>query len=134
MMRDSAPNDNSGPEAVTVAVASHTVEGLNSQVSQHFGHCPYFTIVSLKGNRIENVSVLENPPHRQGGCAAPVALLKERGVSVLIVGGMGLRPLMILNREGIRVYAGASGSVRDTIENYISGKLPIMDESYTCKH
>ncbi len=42
---------------------------------------------------IGEVSVLENEGHEEGGCMAPVNLLKGQGVEVLLAGGMGGRPL-----------------------------------------
>ena len=117
-----------------VAIASENDNGLNSLVSSHFGHCPVFIMVELEANEIKNVSTLVNAPHQQGGCAAPIMLLKNSRVDTLIVGGMGMRPLMIAHNEGIKVYTGVSGTVSDAIKDLIDNKLYLMDEKHTCQH
>ena len=76
-----------------IAVPSDTTDGLEAAISEHFGHCAAFTLVAVADDTIGEVSILENLAHEEGGCMAPVTLLKERGVEVLLAGGMGGRPL-----------------------------------------
>ena len=59
----------------TIAVPSMNPGGLESARSGHFGHCDVFTLVHVENGEIQEISLLENPPHVQGGCFAPVNIL-----------------------------------------------------------
>ena len=46
-----------------------------------------FTLVELGNDGVGEVKIVNNSGHEQGGCMAPVMLLKEHGVDVLLAGG-----------------------------------------------
>ena len=117
-----------------MAIPSMAPGGLGSEMSAHFGHADNFTLVDVEGGKIEGTSVLPNPPHTQGGCMAPVSLLKENGVDAIIVGGLGARPLLGFRQVGIRVMAGAAGSVESVVKSYLAGKLAAAGEDVVCGH
>jgi predicted Fe-Mo cluster-binding NifX family protein len=117
-----------------IAIPTGAPGGLNAGLSSHFGHTPELTLVDLEGKNISGNSVLQNPPHTKGGCMAPVNLLKENKVDVIIVGGLGARPLMGFNQVGIRVMAGASGSAGSAVTAYLEGKLKQAGDDVVCGH
>ncbi len=77
-----------------IAIPSEGGGGLDGLRSGHFGHCDVFTFVDLVDGKIEEVTTVPNVSHVQGGCMVPVNLLASHKVDALIVGGIGLRPLM----------------------------------------
>ena len=77
-----------------LAVPSCMPGGLDAQMGMHFGHCDIYTIVEIEDNAIKAVSTLENVPHQQGGCMAPVQHLASHGVKALLAGGMGIVPFV----------------------------------------
>ena len=116
-----------------IAVPSDTTDGLEAAISEHFGHCAAFTLVDVAGDTIGEVSILENSAHEQGGCMAPVMLLKERGVEVLLAGGMGGRPLAGFQQVGIEVrYKENARTVREAVERFVSGGCRAFGEAQTC--
>jgi FKBP-type peptidyl-prolyl cis-trans isomerase 2/predicted Fe-Mo cluster-binding NifX family protein len=116
-----------------IAVPSDTTDGLEAAISEHFGHCAAFTLVNVVDDAIGEVSVLENSAHEQGGCMAPVNLLKERGVEVLLAGGMGGRPLSGFQQAGIEVrYKENTNTVRDAVELFVSGGCREFGEAQSC--
>lgn len=116
-----------------IAVPSDTTDGLEAAISEHFGHCAAFTLVEVAGDTIGEVSILENSTHEQGGCMAPVILLKERGVEVLLAGGMGGRPLAGFQQVGIEVrHKENARTVREAVELFVSGGCPAFGEAQTC--
>jgi FKBP-type peptidyl-prolyl cis-trans isomerase 2/predicted Fe-Mo cluster-binding NifX family protein len=116
-----------------IAVPSDTTDGLEAAISEHFGHCAAFTLVNVVDDDIGEVSILENSAHEQGGCMAPVTLLKERGVEVLLAGGMGGRPLSGFQQVGIEVrYKEDTTTVRDAVELFVSGGCRAFGEAQTC--
>jgi predicted Fe-Mo cluster-binding NifX family protein len=117
----------------TIAVPSMFPGGLDSQWSGHFGQCDVFTLVQLEDNAIREISVVQNPPHVDGGCLAPVMMLRQNGADALIVGGIGMRPLMGFRQVGIDVYFGTEGdTVSQAIEHLIQGKLQLIGDEQVC--
>jgi predicted Fe-Mo cluster-binding NifX family protein len=116
-----------------IAVPSETPGGLESGVGAHFGHCDLYTLVSVQDGAIQEVSVIPNMPHQQGGCMAPVQYLAGKGVQQLIAGGMGLRPLMGFNQVGIQVlHGGEARTVGEAVQAAIDGKLVQFQQMHTC--
>ena len=77
-----------------LAVPSAMPGGLDAQMGMHFGHCDIYTLVEIEDNAIKAVGTLENVPHQQGGCMAPVQHLASHGVKALLAGGMGIVPFV----------------------------------------
>lgn len=116
-----------------IAVPSTHPGGLDAEVEAHFGHCAAYTLVDIKEGRISEVTTLPSIPHQQGGCLAPVNHLAKNGVTVLIAGGMGLRPLMGFNQVGIEVFRGTEKpNVRTAVEAFLNGELPRFSRDHTC--
>ena len=116
-----------------IAVPSMEAGGLNGKRSGHFGHCDVFTLVDVKDGAIEKVSTIANESHVQGGCMVPVNLLANNQVNALIVGGIGMRPLMGFRQVGIDVYHDDQRpDIRPVVEDLIAGKLPVIDDNQVC--
>ena len=82
---------------------------------------------------IKDVSTLQNQGHDQGGCMVPVNLLAEHNVKALIVGGIGMRPLMGFKDVGINVYhEGERLEIKPVVEDLILGALPEMRQDQVC--
>ncbi|MCP3890311.1 MAG: dinitrogenase iron-molybdenum cofactor biosynthesis protein [Desulfobulbaceae bacterium] len=118
---------------VRIAVPSEGQGGLDGLRAGHFGHCDVFTLVDVEDGAIKDVSVLANKEHVQGGCMVPVQLLADNKVQSLIVGGIGMRPLMGFNQVGIDVYYdGERRDIRPVVEDMIAAKLPKIAENQVC--
>ena len=117
-----------------IAIPSMAPGGLESPISGHFGHSDVFTMVSIEDNKIAGAEIVQNPPHTQGGCMAPVMLLKENGADAIIVTGIGMRPLMGFQQVGIKVYSGAAGTAEFVINEFLAGRLQIAGDDVVCGH
>ena len=84
-----------------IAIPSMANGGLDGKRAGHFGHCDTFTLVDVKDGTIDKVTTIANQTHEQGGCMVPVNLLADNQVNALIVGGIGMRPLMGFRQVGI---------------------------------
>ena len=116
-----------------IAVPSMEMGGLDGQRSGHFGHCDMFTLVDVENGQIKSVTTVPNQGHVQGGCMVPVNLLAGHNVNALIVGGIGMRPLMGFKQVGIDVYYDATRpEIRPVVADLIAGKLPLIGESQVC--
>jgi len=97
------------------------------KLSAHFGHCEEFVIFSPKetsgGTAVEAeaVDVLEAPPHQPGLLPA---WLNERGVNMVIAGGMGSRAQELFSQAGIEVMVGAASTdPKEIVQSYLDGTL-----------
>ena len=116
-----------------IAVPSNGNGGLDATRSGHFGHCDVFTFIDVEDGEIKNVSMIPNQEHVQGGCMVPVNLLAEHKVNALIVGGIGMRPLMGFKQVGIDVYYdGQRPEIRPVVEDLIAGRLQAIRNDQVC--
>jgi predicted Fe-Mo cluster-binding NifX family protein len=116
-----------------IAIPSTLPGGLEAQVSAHFGRCEAYTLVDVAGGLITQVGVLAAIPHEQGGCLAPVNHLASHGVTALIAGGMGMRPLMGFTQAGIQVFQGNEAArVETLVQAFLRGDLPSFTSTCSC--
>jgi predicted Fe-Mo cluster-binding NifX family protein len=116
-----------------IAIPSNEQGGLDGTRAGHFGHCDTFTFVDVEEGQITNVSTLQNKEHAQGGCMVPVNLLSDNKVNALIVGGIGMRPLMGFRQVGIDVYHDAEHTdIKPVVEDMIAGKLTEISNDQVC--
>jgi predicted Fe-Mo cluster-binding NifX family protein len=116
-----------------IAIPSNGQGGLNGTRAGHFGHCDVFTLVDVENGEIKEVSILQNQEHVQGGCMVPVNLLSENRVSALVVGGIGMRPLMGFRQVGIDVYHDDQRiEIEPVVKDLIAGRLPEIKNDQVC--
>lgn len=98
-----------------IAVASD-----NKEVTGHFGHCETFEVFEVEDKKIVNLESIPNPGHKPGFLPN---FLNDKGVNMIISGGMGQGAVDIFNEHNIEVIVGASGSSKDAVESYLKGDL-----------
>ncbi|MCF8062247.1 MAG: NifB/NifX family molybdenum-iron cluster-binding protein [Deltaproteobacteria bacterium] len=105
-------------------------KGLDSPVYGHFGSAPWFVLMDAQGGDLEAVTN-EDHHHEHGQCQ-PGRALGGRPVDAVVVGGIGAGALRKLQAEGVRVFRGVEGSVRENLDLLNSGKLPEFAFEMTC--
>ena len=106
-----------------IAVSSNDRDGLKGQVSEHFGRCPFYTLIEVQGREIKKVKVIENPYYESHEPGQVPKFIKSQGVKVMLSGGMGRRAIDLFGRYEIEVATGANGNVGDTLGRYLKGNL-----------
>lgn len=120
-------------QSILVAVPSDAPGGLEAAPSAHFGHCDVYTLARVENGAVSDVRVLPNSGHEHGNCLQPVQELAQQGVTALLAGGMGMRPLMGFNQMGIQVYfAGSYPTVGAAVQAFSEGKLTPFTMEHTC--
>lgn len=118
-----------------LAVPSMGEGGLEASRSGHFGRCDCFTIIDVVDGKLGDVSILDNPPHEEGGCLRPVQLLGDAGVDAIIAAGMGMRPFMGFSDAGITVFHdNVHAQVGQAATLVAEGKASKMEMDNTCSH
>lgn len=95
----------------------------NGRLHGHFGGCREFALVQVDPEKKVSLrtEVLPTPEHQPG--AFP-RWLREQGVTVVIVGGIGRRALDIFAQQGIEVRAGQPGTpMEELVTSYLTGGL-----------
>lgn len=95
----------------------------NGCLAQHFGHCEKFALIDVDtaAKTITASTEVEAPEH-QPGLLPP--WLKERGVNLVIAGGMGSRAQALFHAVSIQVLTGApAGPVQSLVQQYLDGTL-----------
>jgi predicted Fe-Mo cluster-binding NifX family protein len=110
-------------------VAVPVTEG---KISDHFGHCTHFALfdVNVATGTIGHQELVASPEHQPGLLPQWLA---EKGVSVVIVKGIGLRALALFRESGIQVVVGAVGEQPEKmVLDYVRGELVTGDN--LCDH
>lgn len=116
-----------------VCIPTSNEGGLLSHVSKHFGKTSYFTFIKLENGKIKEIKAIESTCRHNSGYEAPVDLMLNLKVNVLICGDLGTRSSYILRCNGIEVISGASGKVKDVLNEWKIGMLQLADENL-CKN
>ena len=104
--------------------------GFEEKVSPHFGRAPTFTIVDLKTGEI---SVIPNTGEHMGGGVKPPEQLIKAGIRVMLCSGLGPRAIRMFEQHGVKVYVGATGTVRETINRWKAGELSEATDKNACE-
>jgi len=93
------------------------------RLSPHFGHCEVFSLIDVdeKTRKLVKVDQVNAPPHEVGLLPRWLA---ERGVTVIIAGGMGGRAQALFAERGIAVVVGAPSETPEAVAAaYLGGTL-----------
>ena len=107
-----------------IAFSAAIDEGLQSPISPHFGRCPFYIFIDLdEKNEIQKVSSIVNAHAKKHDPGQLPAYIRDQGANVMISGGMGGRAVNFFHQFEINVATGASGTVQQSLENYLNGSL-----------
>ena len=106
-----------------IALATEDNQGLNGQISQHFGRCPYYLIVDVEGLEIEKSESVDNPYYDSHAPGMVPQFINEQRVNVMIAGGVGPRAIDMFTSLGIEVVSGATGNVGNILQAYLKGEI-----------
>jgi len=90
------------------------------EVSMHFGRCEKYILYDLEDKKIVSKTEIKNPGHQ------PFFLpkfLAEKGVNILITGGIGPRAINTFKEFNIKIISNVEGKVENVIKNYLEGKI-----------
>jgi Mrp family chromosome partitioning ATPase/predicted Fe-Mo cluster-binding NifX family protein len=87
----------------------------------HFGHCEQFALIQVEEGKIVDKQLLTPPPHEPGLLPR---WLSEKGATVIIAGGMGVRAQDLFAEQRIEVVVGAPvAGPEELVHQYLSRSL-----------
>jgi predicted Fe-Mo cluster-binding NifX family protein len=106
-----------------IAVACEDNQGLDSQISQHFGRCPYYLILDVEGDEIVKTDTVANPYYTQHTPGMVPQFINEQEAHVMIAGGIGPRAIDLFVSLGLEVVSGIAGNAGDIVQAYLKGEV-----------
>lgn len=117
----------------TMKLCIPTVRGneADAVICDHFGNAPEFTLYDQQTQRYETI---KNPrtEHEHGQCR-PMELLANRGIAAMICKGMGRNAAAAVERIGIKVFTTQGATVREAMDEFLSGRLIKLDPENSCQ-
>jgi len=107
-------------------------EGLNSNISLHFGKTPYFAFLKEKNGEIEDIIFIESGGKHIGGSLTPAEIILNSDADILICGNLGSKAVNMLQKNNVKVFSGANGSVKEIFEQWKNEKLMVADKNNSC--
>lgn len=109
-----------------IAVTSKDTD-LDSEVDPRFGRAAYILVVDSESLDYEVLDNKENVNALKGAGIQAAGMLSDKGVEVVLTGFCGPNAFKTLKAAKIGVANDAKGSVRDAVNAYLEGKLPLSD-------
>jgi len=106
-----------------IMIATDSKDGLASHVNSHFGRCPHYLLVDIKGREIRALEDIDNPFYQHHAPGQIPNFISEQGADVMIAGGIGHRAIGFFEQLGIEAISGASGPVLTVLAHYLMGDL-----------
>jgi predicted Fe-Mo cluster-binding NifX family protein len=94
---------------------------LKSNVDPRFGRCPYFIIYDTENDDYKHV--INKSSQASGGAGIQAAqMISDMNAESVITGNIGPNAFRVLTAASIKIYSGASGSIKDAVEKFKSGE------------
>ena len=114
-------------------IVTATENNLDAPVDPRFGRCQYFIIVNpetLDYNAQEN-----DQKNAIGGAGVQAAqTVANAQVDAVVTGAVGPNAFETLKAANVKIFTGATGTVKDAIEAFVQGSLQETDMSTVGPH
>ncbi|MDP4278533.1 MAG: NifB/NifX family molybdenum-iron cluster-binding protein [Bacteroidota bacterium] len=103
----------------------------NQQIDDHFGHCAFYQIFTI--NDQQEITSMEAMDAPEGcGCKSNIAeIFEQKGIKVMLAGGIGTGAINTLGAHGIEVLRNCQGNAAEQVKQYLAGTL--KDGGNTCQ-
>ena len=96
---------------------------LNSQVDPRFGRAKYFLVVDTDTDEFSVHDNAQNLNAVQGAGIQAGRTVVDLAAAAVITGNVGPKAFSTLQAGNIKVYTGASGTVKEAVEKFKAGQL-----------
>lgn len=100
-------------------------DSMNAQADPRFGRCPYYVLVTVRGEEIKDHEIIKNESANlsRGAGIQAAQTVTNKGVDIVITGNIGPNAFNALSSANLKVFTGASGTVSEVITDYFSEQL-----------
>ncbi len=89
-------------------------KGIDSKLSEHFGHCPYFGIYEIETKELQ---IIENKLDHSNSLLSPVDQIMKFKPNLIFSKGMGGKAIKLFKEKGIDIKTGEYETIKEVIEN-----------------
>jgi len=118
---------------VKIAVTSQGSD-LSSQIDPRFGRAANFIVVDIDTNEFSVHDNTQNLNAAQGAGIQAGRTVVDLKAEAVITGNVGPKAFRTLQAANVKVYPGASGTVREALEKFKAGQLPVADAANVQGH
>ncbi|NLJ70293.1 MAG: dinitrogenase iron-molybdenum cofactor biosynthesis protein [Clostridiaceae bacterium] len=105
-------------------------EILESNVSLSFGRAPYFLIYDVETK--DSIFINNSATKSTGGAGIKAAqIIVDNKLNALLTPRLGENAADVLKSAEIKIYKSSSSSAKENIDDFIAGKLPLLNEVRT---
>lgn len=95
----------------------------NGKLCGHFGHCEYFSFVEINPETKEILSIERKIPEEGISCQS-ANWIASKGISLVLAGGMGGRPMQAFSQSGVKVVSGCPEmEIEPLVKSYMDNTL-----------
>jgi len=102
---------------------------MDDNVDPRFGRAKFFICVDSETGDFTAHDNTQNLNAAQGAGIQAASNVAELGADVVITGNVGPKAFSALQAGSIKIYTGATGSVKEALELYNAGKLACAGEA-----
>ena len=110
-----------------IAITSQGTD-LDAQVDLRFGRAAYIVVVDSESNEFQVIDNSSNVNAMKGAGIQAASNVVNSGAEVLLTGFCGPNAFKAMNAAKIRVANDAKGTVKEAVQAYLDGKLPLADK------
>ena len=107
---------------------------LDSQVDPRFGRAKYFIVVDTDSGEFSVHDNTQNLNAVQGAGIQAGRTVVDLGAAAVITGNVGPKAFATLRAGNIKVYSGASGTVKEAVEQFKAEQLQPADQANVQGH
>jgi predicted Fe-Mo cluster-binding NifX family protein len=106
-----------------IIVVTSQGAGLESQVDPRFGRTKHFVLVDTTTDKVSSHDNAQNLNATQGAGIQAAQTVARLGAEAVLTGHVGPKAFTTLQAANIAVYTGISGTVKEAIEQFKSGRF-----------
>lgn len=118
-------------ERIRIAIPVVGFDGIDSEVSEHFGRAPGFIVADSGGGEL---TYLDTVKARRASECAPVRALVSAGSRVVVAKSMGRGAMQRCHDAGMRILHASGSTVGEILEQYRSECCCDFPDSRLCEH
>ncbi|MEN6497979.1 MAG: NifB/NifX family molybdenum-iron cluster-binding protein [Thermoguttaceae bacterium] len=102
---------------------------LDSLVDPRFGRARYFLLIDTETGNFTVHDNLQNLNAPQGAGIQAAQTVVQLGAEAVLTGNVGPKAFAALQAGQVAIYPGAAGTVRQTLEEFRAGRLPLAGKA-----
>jgi predicted Fe-Mo cluster-binding NifX family protein len=118
---------------VRLVVPISEEKGIDSQLSQHFGRAPFYTVIDLdEKGQIMGSETIANTSEHFGGVGLPPDRILQLKPDSLVTYGLGSKALKMFQDAGVAVLRTEANNVKEVVNAYKANEL--QELTHGCHH